>query len=140
MSVYFHTEDLNFTFNNRNRFAKWIRDVILKHKAEPGPVSVIFTSNRYIRTVNNTYLQHDHFTDVITFNYNEGKIISGDIFVSIEQVRINSQLYNTDFEQELARVVIHGVLHLLGFNDSNQEERKEMRTMEDEALKRLSVN
>lgn len=134
MPVYFHTENVQFIFNRRNFIKKWIRLVIEEHHRATGSVNIIFTSNDYLLEINREYLNHNYNTDVITFEYNEEKLISGDIFVSIEQVKINAESFHESFEKELYRVIIHGVLHLLGFKDSTKREKKEMREEEDKAL------
>jgi rRNA maturation RNase YbeY len=87
--------------------------------------------------VNKQFLNHDYFTDIITFNYNVGNIVAGDIYISIDTVRSNSLSYSVSFMNELHRVMIHGILHLLGFNDSSPAERDEMRNLENEALDKL---
>lgn len=139
MPVFFHIENIRFQFTKRREYKKWINKVIHDHGYDPGDVNIIFTSNDYLLEVNKEYLNHNYFTDVITFNYNEEKLISGDIFVSVEQVQINSEEYNSSFQRELARVLIHGVLHLLGLNDTNEEERKIIRKEEDRALSLLNI-
>jgi len=137
--IYFHTESIQFPFNRRNLFKKWIRLVVENHYRSTGSINIIFTSNEYLLSVNNEYLNHNYNTDVITFEYNEEKLISGDIFVSVEQVKINAESFDNSFESELNRVVIHGVLHLLGFKDSTPDEKKEIREEEDKALALLNM-
>ena len=139
MPIYFHTESVKFTFNRRNLFKKWIRLVVDKHNKSAGSINIIFTSNEYLLSVNRKYLNHNYNTDVITFEYNEEKLISGDIFVSVEQVKINAESFKNLFEDELNRVVIHGVLHLLGFKDETPDEKKEIRREEDKALALLNT-
>lgn len=139
MPIYFHTEGVQFSFNRRNLFKKWIRTVVDKHNKSCGSINIIFTSNEYLLSVNRDYLNHNYHTDVITFGYNEEKLISGDIFVSVEQVKINALSFNFPFEEELSRVVIHGVLHLLGFRDEKPNEQKEIRRAEDIALALLNM-
>lgn len=139
MPIYFHTEGVQFSFNRRNLFKKWIRTVVDKHNKSSGSINIIFTSNEYLLSVNREYLNHNYHTDVITFEYNEEKLISGDIFVSVEQVKINALSFNCPFEDELNRVVIHGVLHLLGFRDEKPDEQKEIRKEEDIALALLNI-
>ena len=134
MPVFFHTEDLNFSFNRRRIFKKWIRFIVEDHGFRLGSINIIFTSNEYLLAINKEYLNHNYYTDVITFEYNEEKLISGDIFVSVEQVRLNAITYPGSFESELNRVVIHGVLHLLGFKDSTAKEKENIRGEEDKAL------
>lgn len=96
-----------------------------------GAVNVIFCSDNYILDVNIKYLQHDYFTDIITFDYCEGDVLNGDLFISIDSVRENSIFYHTDFEDELNRVMIHGLLHLIGYDDHTEEDIKTMRSKED---------
>lgn len=84
--------------------------------------------------MNREYLNHDYDTDVITFDYTEGDTVSGDVFISVEQVRINARKYEQEFDKELRRVMVHGVLHLIGFGDAEQDEKKLMRKMENDAL------
>ncbi len=134
MPVFFHIEQTHFSFNKRKHYKKWIQIVVERHQKATGSINVIFTSNEYLLSINQEYLNHNYFTDVITFDYNEEYLISGDIFVSVEQVKINSKDYDRSFENELSRVVIHGVLHLLGFNDSTQDEISTMRGEEEKAL------
>ena len=139
MPIFFHTESVQFSFNRRNLFKKWIRHIVEKHNKTSGSINIIFTSNDYLLSVNQEYLNHNYNTDVITFEYNEEKLISGDIFVSVEQVKINAESFDTPFEDELNRVVIHGVLHLLGFKDASVDEKKEIRREEDKALALLNT-
>ena len=134
MPVTFHTEQIIFNLRQKLQHKKWIKKWIETHDAVCGNLAIIFTSNKHIRLINHNYLNHDYFTDVITFNYTEGQKISGDIFISIEQVRMNAESYGTNAKEELRRVMIHGVIHLLGYNDSNAEERETMRYLENEAL------
>ena len=134
MPVSFHTENIHFNLNQKLLYKKWINQWIDSKDAVCYKLSFIFTSNKQIRLINKKYLNHDYDTDVITFDYREGNLISGDIFISVEQVRINAKSYNTGEEEELRRVMIHGVNHLLGYNDSSDEEREIMRQMENEAL------
>ncbi len=114
---------------------KWIKTVVFNHNFKLGNVSVIFCSDSYLLKINKDFLQHDYFTDIITFNYNELNNLSGDIFISLDTVKSNSLAFNTSFENELLRVIIHGVLHLLGFNDKTDSESIIMRSKEDESLK-----
>lgn len=95
-----------------------------------GDVNIIFCSDNYILDVNLKYLQHDYFTDIITFDYCENNVLSGDLFISVDSVRENSVFYNTEFEDELNRVMVHGVLHLIGYDDHTEEDQKVMREKE----------
>ena len=128
--VRYFTEDIKFEFKDRRRTSRWLKLVAESEIRNLGDISVIFCSDPYILDVNLKYLQHDYFTDIITFDYCEGDTLSGDLFISIDTVRENSIFYKTDFEQELARVIVHGVLHLIGYDDHTPEEQKEMREKE----------
>jgi len=132
--VTFHTEKVKFNLGQKRQHKKWISNWIESQESTCGTLSIIFTSNKHIRLINVDYLNHDYATDVISFDYSEGNLISGDIFVSIDQVEINAEMYSTDAEEELRRVMIHGVNHLLGYADGNDEERETMCQMENEAL------
>ena len=99
-----------------------------------GDVYVIFVSDDYLLEMNQTYLNHDYYTDIITFDYCEQNIISGDLFISVDRVRENADVFNADFRTELHRVIIHGVLHLCGYKDKTEENEKEMRVLENKYL------
>ncbi len=113
---------------------KWIKSTVLSFEYKTGDISVIFCSDKYLLTINQTYLNHDYYTDIITFNYNTEQIISGDIFISVETVKSNAIEFHVTEQDEFLRVIIHGVLHLLGFNDHLDEEIAEMRKRENIAL------
>lgn len=113
----------------------WIIRVAASHGKRTGDLNYIFCSDARILEVNNQYLQHDYFTDIITFDYSEEKKISGDIYIGIETVASNAELLGVTYESELNRVIIHGVLHLCGFKDKTPETEKIMHQKEDEALK-----
>jgi len=130
----FHSEQIQFKLEQEDRHTKWLLDCIHNYRKNCGVITFVFTSNAHLLRMNKEYLNHNYFTDVITFDYTEGKVISGDVFISIEQVRENAQEYKVPEENELRRVMIHGVLHLVGFNDASKEEKNAMRKMENEAL------
>jgi rRNA maturation RNase YbeY len=132
--VTFHTEKTDFKLKQKLLHKKWVIQWIESQDAFCGKIAYIYTSNKQIRLINKEYLNHNYFTDVITFDYTKGNTISGDIFISIDQVRINAINYGTEENEELRRVMIHGVIHLLGYNDENDEERLVMQKMENEAL------
>ncbi len=134
MPVTFHTEETNFDLKQKIQHKRWINQWIETQNAVCGDISYVFTSNKQIKLINKQYLNHNYFTDVITFDYTKDKQISGDIFISIDEVRSNAGIFVTEEEDELRRVMIHGVIHLLGYNDSSNEERDIMRKMENEAL------
>ncbi|MEN8156421.1 MAG: rRNA maturation RNase YbeY [Bacteroidota bacterium] len=134
MGVSFHNEQITFDFQKRSRHTDWIDACIDHHRKIAGEITFIFTSNAHLLRINKAYLNHDYFTDVITFDYSEGEVISGDIFISIEQVEENASIYGAEREDELRRVMIHGVLHLIGFSDQLPDEQEVMKEMENEAL------
>ena len=112
----------------------WIRSVAATYGKKVGDVNYIFCNDERILEVNREYLQHDYYTDIITFDYCEGDTISGDLFISLDTVRSNSELVGATYEQELYRVIIHGVLHLCGINDKGDGEREIMEACENKAL------
>ena len=134
MSVSFHTEAIQFDLEQKIRHKGWIKNCIKTHKKLPGNISFIFTSNEHLKLMNNDYLNHNYFTDVITFDYSEEDFVSGDVFISVDQVKENARFYKEEPGHELRRVMIHGVLHLLGFRDSDADEKKIMHELENEAL------
>ena len=113
--------------NLKQKLEKLIED---EHKI-PGEINIIFCHDEYLLKLNKDYLNHDFYTDVITFDFSGQNIISGDIFISIDRVKENAELYKTDFINEVQRVIIHGTLHLIGFNDKEEEEKKTMTMKED---------
>jgi len=134
VSVTFHTEEINFELTRKLLHKHWIKEWIAKNSKTPGSLSFVFTSNERIKLINQEYLNHNYFTDVISFDYTEGDLISGDIFISVEEVKKNADYYGASLDDELRRVMIHGVIHLLGYQDGNKEEKAIMRKKENEAL------
>jgi len=134
VAIRFHNEGIKFNLPQRTRHKNWLKHWFSSYNKKAGEINFIFSSNALLRRMNREHLNHNHNTDVITFDYTEGNIISGDIFISIEEVRENAGIYKSTFEDELRRVMIHGVLHMMGFNDARTKEREEMREMENEAL------
>ena len=133
--IEFVSEDIDFALTNPEQIAKWITRVIEQHKQELGIVTYIFCSDDYLHNINLEYLDHDTLTDIITFNNaDEEGIIEGDIFISIDRVRDNAQSLGLPFDDELHRVMIHGILHLLGFKDKTKKEQEQMRKQEDSSL------
>lgn len=112
----------------------WVKTVAASYGKKVGEIAYIFVNDDKILEVNRTYLQHDYFTDIITFDYSEGDIISGDLFISLDTVRTNAEQVGATYEQELRRVIIHGILHLCGINDKGPGEREIMEAAEDKAL------
>ena len=130
MISYFN-EDIDFKFKGKALNNQWLRMVAGSEVRRVGDISIIFCSDNYILDVNMRYLQHDYFTDIITFDYCEGDRLSGDLFISIDSVRGNALYYGAEFGDELNRVMVHGLLHLIGYDDHTEEEKKVMRAKED---------
>ena len=134
MAIFFSTENIDFELENELKVKKWILAVVSAQGQRVGNLNYLFCDDAYLIDVNRTYLNHDTYTDIITFDYVEGNVVSGDILISVERVRENAVLFNSSFEQELRRVIIHGVLHLLGQADKSDEDASEMRRKEELAL------
>ena len=132
--VRYFNEDISFNFKQRLLNNRWLKLVAGSEMKRLGNINIIFCSDNYILDVNMKYLQHDYFTDIITFDYCEDDVLSGDLFISIDSVKENSTLYGVSFEDELNRVIVHGLLHLIGFDDVTEELHKEMHYQEDLAL------
>ena len=128
--VSYFNEDIKFDFKEKRLTNRWLKLVAESEIRRLGDISIIFCSDNYILDVNMKYLQHDYFTDIITFDYCEGNTVSGDLFISIDSVRENAAFYGTEFKDELNRVLVHGVLHLIGYDDHSEEDIKEMRAKE----------
>lgn len=116
---------------------RWIKAIAAEHGKKTGEIAYIFCNDDRILEVNKQYLQHDYYTDIITFDYSEGFMISGDIFISIDTVKSNANEFGVTFEQELLRILIHGILHLCGQDDKTMELREQMTQKENRALEKL---
>lgn len=121
----------------RRETSAWIKSVAASYGKKVGDIAYIFCNDEKILEVNKEYLQHDYYTDIITFDYCEGNVISGDLFISLDTVKSNSELVDATYEQELHRVIIHGILHLCGINDKGEGEREIMEAAENKALSML---
>ena len=129
-NILFHSE-CDFTLSKQDARSRWIINSIINEGKRVGGLSFVFCTDEYLLEKNIQFLDHDTYTDIITFDYCEGDIISGDIFVSVERVTENANAFGVDFEDELDRVLIHGVLHLAGYQDKSKEEVNTMREKED---------
>ena len=118
----------------KRQTTEWIKAVAATYEKRIGEIAYIFCSDEKILEVNRQYLQHDYYTDIITFDYCEGNRLSGDLFISLETVKTNSEQFNTPYEEELHRTIIHGILHLCGINDKGPGEREIMEAAENKAL------
>ena len=134
MAVYFYNEDYFFLPKNKTEIKKWIKIIISQNNCLSGDINYIFTSDEQLHKMNLEYLNHDYLTDIITFDYSKNNTVNGDIFISIERVMENAEAYHVSFGHELKRVIIHGVLHLIGYKDKTEVESQLMRELEDKAL------
>ena len=128
--ISYHFQDTDFIFRQKTLNNKWLRLVAESEIRRIGDISIIFCSDNYILDINQKFLQHDYFTDIITFNYCEGDRLSGDLFISVDTVKENALEYGSDFNEELNRVIVHGVLHLIGYDDHSEDDIAEMRRKE----------
>jgi rRNA maturation RNase YbeY len=140
MSITFLTENVELPKQFRKRStSQWIKETAAKYGKTIGSIAYIFCDDKTIIDINRQYLKHDYYTDVITFDYSENDKLSGDIFISIDTVKTNAEKFKTDYHEELHRVMIHGILHLCGYEDKTQAGKKNMREKEDELLTVLSA-
>ena len=129
--INFFTEDIPFTLKSKKAVREWLISSLKKESKTCGDLNYIFCSDEFIKQVNIDYLQHDYYTDIITFDYSENNTVAGDIYISIDTVRDNAKRFNKRIPNELARVLIHGVLHLAGYNDKSDAQQKQMTEKED---------
>ena len=130
-SISFHSEGVNTKTPSKRLLKAWIKEFVSNYGKKVGELAFVFCSDEKILEVNRNFLQHDYYTDIITFDYCEGAIVSGDIFISVERVAENALLLGLENNIELLRVLAHGVLHLIGFQDKSPKNKKEMTENED---------
>lgn len=131
MSIRIFYDNTTFRLKGSVRAKKIIFEIIVKENHITGDLNFIFTDDESLRKINAGFLNHDYFTDVITFNYNSDSIVNGEIYISVDTVKINSVNYNVSLNNEVLRVMIHGVLHLVGYDDKEQDDKMRMRSKED---------
>jgi len=131
--------ELEFILQDESLYAEWISQVIQSESKKEGDINYVFCDDDYILQINQQYLNHDYYTDIISFDYCVGNELHGDIFISIDRVRENAADYNVSFEEELKRVLIHGVLHYCGYKDKTEDEGLLMRSKENNAIEMFHV-
>ncbi len=139
MAVSFQNQEIEFKLSEKAKIKSWIKTIIESEKKKQGEINFVFTTDEEILKTNIQFLKHNTYTDIITFDYCEEKIINGDIIISIERVKENAKKFDVDFETELKRVIIHGVLHLCGYKDKSEKDAALMRSKENAALKKYPV-
>ena len=132
--ISYQTEGIEMPAIKKRETTEWIKKVAADYGKRVGEIAYIFCSDEKILEVNRQYLQHDYYTDIITFDYTSGDKISGDLFISLDTVKTNSETFNTSYNEELYRTIIHGILHLCGINDKGPGEREIMEANENKAL------
>jgi probable rRNA maturation factor len=131
LSVGIYYDGISFRYKGWTKIRTLLEQVISDGNMIPGDVSIVLTSDEKLRQINVEFLEHDYFTDVITFDYNAGDLVNGEIYISIDTVRQNARNYKVSLKNELTRVMIHGILHLTGYDDKSEEGRTKMRNRED---------
>ena len=129
--------EIDFKLDNEDKVSTWLLDVIRAENKELGEINYVFCDDTYLHKLNVEYLNHDTLTDIISFDYSVGKVIQGDVFISIERVMDNSKDFKTQFSEELNRVMVHGILHYCGYKDKTEEESLQMRNKENYYLNSL---
>lgn len=130
-AITFHTEEISYTVKNKNHIKSVIKTAIADESKKLGEIAFIVCSDDYLHKINLEHLNHDTYTDIITFDYCENDMIAGDIFISIERIKENAIKFNQNIDNELFRIIIHGVLHLLGYKDKSPKDKKIMTEKED---------
>ena len=133
-NITFHFENIEIPDFDSEFFSLWLSKVTGYYGRSTGDIAYVFCSDKYLLEINQKHLDHDYYTDIITFNYNNGGVISGDMYISVERVKENALTFEVDFLTELSRVMAHGFLHLIGYNDITEEEKLEMREQETKCL------
>jgi rRNA maturation RNase YbeY len=131
--------ETDFSLDNETDFSNWLSEVISSELKTEGEINYIFCDDDYLLEINQQYLDHDTLTDIISFDYSVGNELHGDIFISVERVRDNATDFNVSFEEELKRVMVHGVLHYCGYKDKSESDERLMREKEEEKMKMFHV-
>ncbi len=137
MAITFQEQHIKFKLKTSGKIKTWIKKIIGLEKKQTGEISFVFTTDEELLKINQQFLKHDTYTDIITFDYCQKKIISGDIMISVERVEENAKKLDIDFEEEIKRVMIHGVLHLCGYKDKTKTDKEVIRKKENWALRKF---
>lgn len=132
--IRYYNENVRFSLSGKRFSNRWLKAVAEAENFSLGNIAIIYCSDSYLLAMNQKFLKHDYYTDIITFDYCEGSVLSGDLFISIDSVRDNAAHFGTTFDDELNRVMVHGILHLMGYDDHTKEQQKTMRAKENEYL------
>ncbi|MDR2449507.1 MAG: rRNA maturation RNase YbeY [Prevotellaceae bacterium] len=132
--ICFYTEGIDFNLSSKRKIKSWLKTVAGAEGKQTGAIAVIFCSGNYLLQLNRRFLQHDYHTDIITFDYTEGLVLGGDLFISTDTVCANAERYGQSFDDELHRVILHGILHLCGYEDATPAQQEIMRGLEDKYL------
>ena len=137
MSIRYFNDGIKFQVQNKRKISEWLKKIITQEGKKTGDLSFIFVSNEIILDINKKFLNHDYYTDIITFDYSTQDSISGEMYISIETVKENAILYGAEFTNELLRVMLHGILHLCGYKDATIAEQQTMRATENNYLNNI---
>jgi rRNA maturation RNase YbeY len=137
MAILFQNQEVKFNLSNKIKIKSWIKAIVELEKKTLGQINFVFTSDEELLKTNIEFLNHNTYTDIITFDYCEGKLINGDIIISVERVKENAEKFKVDFDSEIKRVIIHGVLHLCGYKDKSAKDADVMKGKENWALKKF---
>jgi len=134
MAILFEAERVKKPILKYRNLSIWIKNIIMEYNFLCGKLTYIFCDDDYLLDINNRFLKHDFYTDIVTFDYSKDNTISGDLFISVDRVKDNSVLFNVSVDEEFLRVIVHGLLHLLGYRDSSMEEKNTIRELENKYI------
>jgi len=137
MAIFFHTLDADPRLQHKNALKRWISDCISGENKKPGDINVIFCSDEHLLEMNRTHLNHDYYTDIITFDFSQENVVSGDLYISLDRVKDNANKNASSLQNETYRVIIHGVMHLCGYKDKKKNEILIMRQQEEKCLSQI---